>query len=300
MINLVKNNKKMYYLYHIPHKKVGMTCNIYNRVIKEQGYNQNEFDILFSSDNMEEVAAKEIYYQKLFGFKQDLNSYEDVINSNINKIKSNEIMQLNVTDQTVTFPVPLNKLKGALMDNLGIEFSTQYGNYKVTPDLVMKLVKNGRESMFDHNRCYVYNKVLDVITKEFTAPFKEEVPNVYDLIRLWADERGIYANGDPKTQFIKLMEEAGELGKAILKKDKEEFIDAIGDMMVVLTNLAALENLKVEDCVVSAYNEIKDRKGSMKNGTFVKEDKPCPITGSNYTEVLCGTADITALNTTTL
>ena len=300
MINLVKNNKKMYYLYHIPHKKVGMTCNIHNRVIKTQGYKEGEFDILFSSYDKEEVEAKEKYYQNFYNYRNDLNNYDDAVNSNINQIKSNEIMQLNVTDQTVTFPVPLNKLKGALMDNLGIEFSTQYGNYKVTPDLVMKLVKNGRESMFDHNRCYVYNKVLDAATQEFTAPLVKETPNVYDLIRRWAIERDIYVNGDTKTQFVKLMEEAGELGKAILKDDKDEFIDAIGDCVVVLTNLAAMKGLNIEDCVVSAYNVIKDRKGSMKNGTFVKEDKPCQITGSSYTEVPCGHTGITALNTTTL
>jgi NTP pyrophosphatase (non-canonical NTP hydrolase) len=98
-----------------------------------------------------------------------------------------------------------------------------------------------------------------------------EKPNVYDLIRQWADDRGIYKNGDTKTQFAKLQEEAGELARAILKNDKPEFIDAIGDMIVVLTNLAALEGLKVEDCVISAYDVIKSRQGKMVNGTFVKE-----------------------------
>jgi len=270
MINLVKNDKKMYYLYHIPHKKVGMTCNIYNRVIKDQGYKEGEFEILFSSTDKKETEDKEKEYQTLFNYKQDLNNYDDSKNSDINKIKLNEIMQLNVTDQTVTFPVPLNKLKGALMDNLGIEFSTQYGDYKVTPELVNKLVKNGRESMFDRNRCYVYNKVLHESNKEFTAPIE---PNVYDLIRRWAIERELYTSGDIKTQFAKLIEETGELSKSILKDDEGEFIDAIGDCVVVLTNLAAMKGLTIESCVESAYNVIKDRKGSMKNGSFVKEDK---------------------------
>ena len=67
------------------------------------------------------------------------------------------------------------------------------------------------------------------------------------------------------------MEEAGALGRAILKKDDEEFVDAIGDMVVVLTNLAHLGGTTIEDCIDSAYNEIKDRKGGMKNGTFVKD-----------------------------
>lgn len=97
--------------------------------------------------------------------------------------------------------------------------------------------------------------------------------NEFDPIRQWAEERGLYAKGDPKTQYIKLQEEAGELAKAILKSNEAEFIDAIGDCVVVLTNLAALKGLKIEDCVNSAYTEIKNRKGAMVGGTFVKETK---------------------------
>lgn len=93
----------------------------------------------------------------------------------------------------------------------------------------------------------------------------------FDLIRSWARERGIYEKGDPKTQTLKLMEEVGELSKAIMHKDKLETIDAIGDCIVVLTNLAELCDLKIEDCIESAYNEIKNRKGGMQNGTFIKE-----------------------------
>lgn len=95
--------------------------------------------------------------------------------------------------------------------------------------------------------------------------------NEFDDIREWAQERGLYAKGDPKTQYIKLQEEAGELAKAILKSDEKEFIDAIGDCVVVLTNLAALKGLKIEDCINSAYSEIKNRKGAMVAGTFVKQ-----------------------------
>jgi NTP pyrophosphatase (non-canonical NTP hydrolase) len=94
--------------------------------------------------------------------------------------------------------------------------------------------------------------------------------NEFEPIRQWAEERGIYEKGDPKTQYLKLMEEAGELSQAIINKDKFEIEDAIGDMVVVLTNLARLCNLSIETCIESAYFEIKNRKGKMKNGTFVK------------------------------
>lgn len=95
--------------------------------------------------------------------------------------------------------------------------------------------------------------------------------NEFQSIRDWAQEKGIYDKGDAKTQYIKLMEEAGELAKSILKSDDEEFIDAIGDCVVVLTNLAKLRGYNIEDCVNSAYQVIAKRKGTMVNGTFVKQ-----------------------------
>jgi NTP pyrophosphatase (non-canonical NTP hydrolase) len=95
--------------------------------------------------------------------------------------------------------------------------------------------------------------------------------NEFQSIRDWASERGIYEKGDPKTQFLKLQEEVGELAKAILKNDDVEIVDAIGDCVVVLTNLSELTGYKIEDCVNSAYEVIAKRKGSMINGTFVKD-----------------------------
>lgn len=94
-------------------------------------------------------------------------------------------------------------------------------------------------------------------------------------IRDWAAQRGLYEKGDSKTQFTKLGEEMGELAKAILSADKPkkrttEIKDAVGDMVVVLTNLARMEGLNIEDCINHAFNQIKDRKGKMIGGTFVK------------------------------
>lgn len=103
----------------------------------------------------------------------------------------------------------------------------------------------------------------------------------FRLIRAWAEERGIYTKGDPLTQFAKLSEEQGELARALIKDNPEEAMDAIGDMVVVLTNLAELlhrkyyftdgsPHISIESCINKAWEEIKDRQGSMKNGTFVK------------------------------
>jgi NTP pyrophosphatase (non-canonical NTP hydrolase) len=112
-----------------------------------------------------------------------------------------------------------------------------------------------------------------------------KLTNEFEPIRDWARERGIYEKGDSKTQFIKLQEEVGELAKALLKNDEAEIIDAIGDCVVVLTNLAELcpiytdscgldiERANIEYCVNKAYKVIMNRTGKMENGTFVKSQE---------------------------
>lgn len=270
-----------YYLYHIFGKKIGVTCDLKDRLTRQQGYACGEYEVLDSSDDIDYISQKELELQLIYGYKVDRQSYKELITSRKTK-KSNQ-MVLNVTEQTTTFPFPVNKLKGNLMDNLGVKIETSLGTYIMTNGLADWIIRNAKTSMYNPARSYVYNKAMDEFCKSLgrqspsteykhqPEEVKKENPNVYDLIRQWADERGIYKSGDTKTQFAKLQEESGELARAILKNDRAEFIDAIGDMMVVLTNLAALEGLKVEDCVVSAYDVIKSRQGKMVNGTFVKQ-----------------------------
>ena len=194
-------------------------------------------------------------------------------------------MKINVTEQTTTFPCPVSKLKGQLMDNLEMRWDTEHGSVYLDADLAKWIVKSAKTSMFNNDRCYVYNKAMIKYLdhKRYKneideLPFKEEeleeynVVFYFDKIREWAEERGIYEHGDPKTQYLKLMEEAGELGRAILKDNEGEQLDAIGDMVVVLTNLAELLGLSIEECVESAYDVISKRTGKMINGTFVKDN----------------------------
>jgi NTP pyrophosphatase (non-canonical NTP hydrolase) len=274
----------MYTIYHIPGKKIGVTRNLNSRVTKQQGYKPGEYEVLFSTDDISEISRLEIELQKSYGYKVDRQSYK-------NLITKNKKMNINATEQTSTFPVPLNKLKGQLMDNLDLVWATSHGNFKITKEVIPWLMKNARTSMFNDNRCYVYNKAFNEATKTRTIPktvmfdgtkkkkkktkrklenVEKNKPNIYDLIRDWATEKGIYKTGDSRTQYVKLMEEAGELAQALLKNDETEVIDAIGDMVVVLTNLARLRGHKIEDCIASAYSVIKDRQGKMINGTFVK------------------------------
>tara|TARA_R110000868_G_scaffold45375_4_gene150565 strand:- start:865 stop:1167 length:303 start_codon:yes stop_codon:yes gene_type:complete len=98
-----------------------------------------------------------------------------------------------------------------------------------------------------------------------------KLENEFQSIRDWANEKGIYEKGDVKTQYVKLSEEMGELAVSILKNDEPEFKDAIGDCVVVLTNLAHLKGYTIEECINGSYDVIKARQGKMVNGTFVRE-----------------------------
>ena len=264
----------MYTIYHIPGKKIGVTRNINKRVTMQQGYAPDEYEVLFTSEDINYISAKEIELQKSYGYKVDRQTYKNLINKN-------KSMNINATEQTSTFPCPLNKLKGQLMDNLDLSWETSHGTFKITKENIPWILSNARTSMFDNNRCYVYNKAFSNLTYHKTPQTimfdrkkkkKKNKPNVYDLIRTWASDKGIYKSGDSKTQYIKLMEEAGELAEALLKNDETEVIDAIGDMVVVLTNLAKLRGHNIEDCITSSYSVIKDREGEMINGTFVKKN----------------------------
>jgi NTP pyrophosphatase (non-canonical NTP hydrolase) len=97
-----------------------------------------------------------------------------------------------------------------------------------------------------------------------------KLKNEFKPIRDWATEKGIYAKGDIKTQYVKLQEEAGELAKAIINNDNAEIIDAIGDCVVVLTSIAYFNGVTIEDCINEAYSVISKRKGQMVNGSFIK------------------------------
>jgi NTP pyrophosphatase (non-canonical NTP hydrolase) len=87
----------------------------------------------------------------------------------------------------------------------------------------------------------------------------------------WAEEKGIFMRSNNKAQFIKLIEEVGELSSAIQKDDIEQIEDGIGDCVVVLTILAEMYDLSIDNCVQSAYDVIAKRSGKMVDGIFVKD-----------------------------
>jgi NTP pyrophosphatase (non-canonical NTP hydrolase) len=252
----------MYNIYHIPGKKIGVTRNLNKRVTEQQGYAPGEYEVLFTSDDINLISNKEIELQQSYGYRKDRTLYKNLFKSN---------MRINPTEQTSTFPVPLNKLKGNLMDNLGLVWETPDYKFKLEKEHIPWIMQNARTSMFNEDRSYIYNKAF------YEAFFNlkhnpDVIPDRFELIRQWAREKGILDNGDTKTQYIKLLEETGELAQAILKNDRAEFIDAIGDCVVVLTNLAELGNVNIEHCIDESYAQISNRTGRMVNGTFVKTE----------------------------
>jgi len=294
-----------FYIYHIPGKKIGVTTNLKSRVEDQQGYGPGEYEVLgiYDEDEIEEASLQEAYLQKQYGYPVDIVPY-DKLNCNKNKLNK---MKVNVTEQTTTFPCPANKLKGRLMDSIGMRWMTEHGEFNITPATIKWIMSNVKTSMFNAERSYVYNKafarfydnhdaydqyngktlagglsperVPECCDKDNPCSCKSEPQfskrpkqkTQFDLIREWADERGLYENGDTKTQALKLVEEVGETCRAILKEDNDEIIDGIGDCVVVLVNLAELHGVMIEYCIDAAYQEIKGRKGKMANGTYVKE-----------------------------
>ena len=112
---------------------------------------------------------------------------------------------------------------------------------------------------------------MERLEKENQLLVRNLAEPVYAKIRSWAEDRNLIQGSDPKSQLLKTMEELGELASAVSKSKMEGIIDGIGDVVVTLVIVSAQFNLNFESCVESAYNEIKDRKGKMINGVFVKE-----------------------------
>ena len=288
-----------YYLYHVPGKKIGVTCDLKHRVEEQQGYQEGEYEVILQTDDISLVSEAEISLQKAYGYRVDRQLYKDLYKNNFKQLNN---MNINITEQTTTFPCPVNKLKGNLMDNIGLRWMTEHGEFMITTNTVDWILSNVKESMYDKQRCYVYNKAFarfydnnDPYNGKTIAGglmndrlYKEECkntqqpqfserdcycksPSQFELIREWADERGLYEHGDPKTQSLKLVEEVGEICRAVLKDDIDEVIDGIGDAVVVLTNLAELHDVSIEECIASAYGVISKRTGKMVNGTFKKD-----------------------------
>jgi NTP pyrophosphatase (non-canonical NTP hydrolase) len=284
------SKSKRYYLYHVKGLKIGVTNNVKRRVEEEQGFKPDEYEILASSADKEIISRMEFDQQRKFGYSTDRESYAQATRPKQPYAGDKP----NVTDQTVTFPCPIVKLDGWMRSKLPLSITIpNKGVALVTLENIDEVMDLVQTSQWRKERCYIYNNKLYDACKEQTTQgsndFMSMIVNepsyaydykptaacgkcVFPKIREWAKERGIFDKGDVKTQYVKLMEEAGEVAKALLTNDKAEIKDGIGDMVVVLTNLAHLSGFTIEECIDEAYEVISKRQGDMINGTFVKNE----------------------------
>lgn len=106
-------------------------------------------------------------------------------------------------------------------------------------------------------------------TQPTTTP--DTLDELPELIRQWANDRNLINGATSQAQTVKLFEECGEVAHAVARGDRDKLKDGIGDMVVVLTILAAQNGLMLEECVAAAYDEIKDRTGRMVDGVFIRD-----------------------------
>ena len=196
-----------YVIYHIPGIKIGVTNNIKHRVEEQQGYSEDEYEILEMSDDIDYISKRELYLQERHGYRVDRQLYKDLFKNNFIDLKN---MNINVTEMTTTFPCPVNKLKGQLMDNIGMSWETDAGPVMITKESIKWIMKNVNSSQYTSDRCYIYNKAFvrwfdnndphspyprtGALAKDcgmsYTPPKENGEASHFDLIRAWANERG--------------------------------------------------------------------------------------------------------------
>jgi NTP pyrophosphatase (non-canonical NTP hydrolase) len=110
------------------------------------------------------------------------------------------------------------------------------------------------------------------------------VDELIESVQVWGEERGLLFRGHARSgglwvesedraraQLLKCMSELGELADAVLKNDHHDMRDGLGDVLVTLVMFAANSGLTVRGSLNAAWEEIRDRRGTTVNGTFVKE-----------------------------
>ena len=253
---MIELKKGKYKIYHIPGVKIGCTTNVKKRVEEEQGYKPGEYDILYETDDIVEASEAERNLQKELKYKTDIKLYKDLFRKKMNKHSSSQA--------TTTFKISPSDINAEFLKDITLELPE--GVYELSNENYIDwILNNVHASQFGPGTCYIYNKA-------FTKAFKHNSTSAFNKIRDWAKDRNLYQKGDSKTQYVKLMEEAGELAQALLKQNKPEIKDAIGDMVIVLANLSELEGFRIEDCIDESFNVISKRTGKMVNGTFVKDE----------------------------
>ena len=122
------------------------------------------------------------------------------------------------------------------------------------------------------NECGELQKEVNEYRQQEETKLAEQLDLTQLTARIqgWAVDRNLHT-ADPVKQALKFFEEAGELSQGMVKGNEEQIKDSIGDIYVVMTILSMQLGLEIEDCVYHAYDEIKDRRGKLVDGVFIKE-----------------------------
>ena len=122
------------------------------------------------------------------------------------------------------------------------------------------------------NECGELQKEVNEYRQQEETKLTEtlDLTQLTNRIQGWAVDRNLHT-ADPVKQALKFFEEAGELSQGMVKGNEEQIKDSIGDIYVVMTILSMQLGLEIEDCVYHAYDEIKDRRGKLVDGVFIKE-----------------------------
>lgn len=141
---------------------------------------------------------------------------------------------------------------------------------------ILKKVKANRLATNKDIDMLAEKKAKEIMSNYVESVFNSDNKSSYETLARKIINRftniGIVSADNAKTQFMKVTEELGELAEGINKDKPEQIKDSLGDVLVTLILLAEDLNLNLLDCLNSAWNEIKDRKGQVKNGSFVKEE----------------------------
>ena len=105
-----------------------------------------------------------------------------------------------------------------------------------------------------------------------TLPERTDYFDLEQKVKIWAANRNILAKDNAPKQYMKFIEESGELARAILKNNEADIVDSFGDVMVTLIILSEQLGYNLTNCLKAAYEEIKDREGQTVNGVFIKEE----------------------------
>jgi hypothetical protein len=136
----LKSMNNMYYIYHIPNQKIGVTSDLHKRVTVTQGYRPDEYEILECSSDIDYISNREIELQKYYGYKVDKKLYRDLFK----KVK------LNSASQTTSFPVRIEHLKEYLEDAVtnGYEWQTPLGSFIINDDSIKWILQNAHDSQY--------------------------------------------------------------------------------------------------------------------------------------------------------